>query len=47
MNQNVTTSTVCRSVFRQDSGTTTSENYTQLWIALINQIERGKQILSG
>lgn len=46
MNQN-TAASACRSVFRQDEEPITSEKYTQLWITLINQIERGKQILSN
>lgn len=45
MNQN-TAASACRSVFRQDEEPITSEKYTQLWITLINQIERGKQVLS-
>lgn len=45
MGQN-TAAPACRSVFRQDEESITPEKYTQLWIALINQIERGKQVLS-
>ena len=37
----------CRSVFREGAAATTTEKYTDLWIALINQMERGKKILAG
>lgn len=47
MNQAITAYSACRSVFHGDAEAPTAEAYTQLWITLINQIERGKQILSG
>lgn len=37
---------VCRSVFREGAPTTTTEKYTQIWISLINQIEKSKQVLA-
>ena len=40
-------STACRSVFQGNADGPTAEAYTQLWVTMINQIERGKQILSG
>lgn len=40
-------SPACRSVFHEGAEAPTAEAYTQLWITLINQIERGKQVLSG
>lgn len=47
MNQAVTAYSVCHSVFHGDAEAPTAETYTQLWINLINQIEKGKQVLSG
>jgi len=35
----------CRSIFRE--GKVTKEKYTQLWAALINQMERSKRVLAG
>lgn len=35
----------CRSVFRGNAAATTSEKYTQLWITLINRMERDRQVL--
>lgn len=37
----------CRSVFRESISPLTMERYTQLWIQLINQIERTNSIASG
>ena len=38
--------TSCTSVFK--NGTTPDEKgYTQIWIALINQMERSKAVLAG
>lgn len=39
--------TPCKSVFRAGTEKVTKENYTQLWISLINQMERSKKILAG
>ena len=36
----------CKSVFRGDAAATTKENYTRLWTALINQMERSKKVLA-
>lgn len=47
MNKQSPTSPPCRSVFREGSAATTTEKYTQLWTALINQMERSKKILAG
>ena len=46
MNASNQSYTVCRSIFQNDAEAVSPEKYTQLWIALINQIERGKQFLS-
>lgn len=46
MNQAITTYSACRSVFQGNAEAPTAEAYTQLWVTLINQIERGKQVLS-
>lgn len=45
MNQSAVSCSASRSVFRE--GALTVEKYTQLWIKLINQSERGKQLLSA
>ena len=37
---------VCRSVFQAGAPTTTREKYTQIWITLINQIEKSKEVLA-
>ena len=37
---------ICRSVFQKGAPTTTTERYTQVWIALINQIEKSKEALA-
>ena len=37
----------CCSVFLEGAAAASAEKYTQLWIQLINQIERSKQILAG
>lgn len=47
MNMQPPASPPCRSVFREGSAATTAEKYTQLWTALINQMERSKKILAG
>ena len=47
MTQAVTAQSACRSVFHGNAVAPTAEAYTQLWIKLINQIERGKQVLSA
>ena len=36
----------CRSVFRENATAPTKENYTNLWTALINQMERSKAVLA-
>lgn len=46
MNSSSQSYTVCRSIFQNNAETVSTEKYTQLWITLINQIERGKQFLS-
>lgn len=46
MNNNAAVS-ACRSVFKGGKNRPTSEEYTRIWIALINQIERNKQVLAG
>lgn len=37
----------CRSVFRDSVSPLTMERYTQLWIQMINQIERTSATASG
>ena len=37
---------ICRSVFQKGAPTTTTEKYTQIWITLINQIEKSKEVLA-
>lgn len=44
MNQSAVSCSASRSVFREE--VLTVEKFTQLWITLINQIERDKQVLS-
>lgn len=37
----------CKSYFKSGEDCTTVQNYTNIWIQLINQLERSKMILSG
>ncbi len=37
----------CRSIFKGDKNRPESEQYTRIWIALINRMERNKQVLAG
>ena len=37
----------CKSYFKSGKDCTTVQNYTNVWIRLINQLERSKLILSG
>ena len=37
----------CKSYFKIGEDCTTVQNYTNIWIQLINQLERSKVILSG
>ena len=37
----------CKSYFKSGENCTTVQNYTNVWIQLINQLERSKLILSG
>ena len=46
MSQSVNTIPICRSVFQKGAPTTTTEKYTQIWITLINQIEKSKKVLA-
>ena len=46
MNQAANAIPICRSVFQKGAPTTTTERYTQVWITLINQIEKGKKVLA-
>lgn len=46
MNQQLPASPPCRSVFRENAAVPAKKNYTQLWTALINQMERNKKVLS-
>lgn len=46
MNQATSAVPDCRSVFQKGASVTTSEKYTQIWITLINQIEKGKAVLA-
>ena len=46
MNQATSAVPICRSVFQKGEPTTTTEKYTQIWITLINQIEKSKKVLA-
>ena len=46
MDKSTTVIPICRSVFQKDAPTTTTEKYTQIWITLINQIEKSKKVLA-
>lgn len=46
MNQTSMLPSPCRSVFQQGAPGTTTEKYTQIWIRLINQIEKSKATLA-
>lgn len=37
----------CKSYFKSGEDCTIVQNYTNIWIQLINQLERSKMILSG
>lgn len=37
----------CKSYFKSGENCTTVQTYTNVWIQLINQLERSKAILSG
>lgn len=37
----------CKSYFKSGESCTTVQAYTDIWIQLINQLERSKAILSG
>lgn len=37
----------CKSIFKSGENKLTPEYYTRIWIALINQVERNKQLLAG
>ena len=47
MNKQLPTPHPCRSVFREGSAAAVTEKYTQLWTALINQMERSRKTLAG
>ena len=38
---------VCKNYFKNGKDSTTVQDYTNVWIQLINQLERSKAILSG
>ena len=38
---------ICKSYFKSGKECTNVQNYTDVWIRLINQLERSKVILSG
>lgn len=46
MKHTIGTSFVCRSVFHSGE-VTTKEHYTQVWVRLINQLEKNKRIPAG
>ena len=46
MQSSLSTSTGCRSVFRSGD-ITTKEHYTQVWVRLINQLEKNKRVLAN
>lgn len=37
----------CTSIFKSGESKTSMEQFTQVWIALINQIEKSKGVLAG
>lgn len=39
--------TACRSIFKNGGDTVTVQEFTNMWITLINQMERSKAILAG
>lgn len=43
---NCAINTVCKSIFKGEKKQPTQEKYTNIWVALINQIERNKQVLA-
>ena len=46
MKHAIDASSVCRSVFRSGD-ITTKEHYTQVWVRLINQLEKNKSVLAN
>lgn len=43
---NTTHPSLCRSVFKDPKNTLTSERYTNMWIRLINQLEKSKETVA-
>lgn len=41
------TAPACKNIFRDGKDSPSPERYTQIWIALINQMERNKQVGEG
>lgn len=37
----------CKSVFHNGENAPTAEHYTQVWIDLINQLEKSKEIIAA
>lgn len=37
----------CTSIFKDGAAATSSEAFTQVWIEMINRIEKNKQVLAG
>lgn len=46
MNRTTNAASVCRSVFHSGEATT-KEDYTQVWVRLINQLEKNKRVPAG
>ena len=46
MNRTTNAASVCRSVFHSGEATT-KEDYTQVWVRLINQLEKNKRVPVG
>lgn len=40
-------STICRSVFKSGESATTVEQFTKVWSALINRLEKSKEALAA
>ena len=46
MKHTMDTSSVCKSIFHNGEATT-KEHYTEVWIQLINLLEKNKSVLMG
>ncbi len=44
MEQNIKSTTICKSIFKNGECAITETQFTQMWINLINTLEKGKSV---